>query len=74
MKQLTLEKWGEKVFDPAPSVRTMRKWARTGKIQPEPMKIGRTWRVLECAEYVEPEPENETYSDDTVVNDIINQL
>lgn len=47
--KISLEKWAEKNFDPAPAVKTVRTWARDGKIYPTPVKVGRAYYVEESA-------------------------
>lgn len=51
MKRITLEAWAAAQFDPVPSLPTLRAWAREKRIQPEPVKAGRTWYVEPHAEY-----------------------
>jgi predicted site-specific integrase-resolvase len=41
------QRWGDK----APSIFTLRAWARNGKIRPMPQKVGRTYFVKPDAEY-----------------------
>jgi predicted site-specific integrase-resolvase len=41
------QRWGEA----APSIFTLRAWARSGKIIPMPQKVGRTYFVKPDAEY-----------------------
>lgn len=49
----TLEDWAEKRYgERAPSINTLRRWARDAKIFPVPKKHGRTYYVDENAEYV----------------------
>ena len=52
MKYITLQEWDKKVFSKPHSARTLRKWARTGIIQPKPIKVGRYWQVPEDAQYI----------------------
>lgn len=47
--KISLEKWAEKNFDPAPAVKTVRTWARDGKIYPTPVKVGRAYYVEDTA-------------------------
>ena len=52
-KLTTLESWAAERFgEHAPSIFTLRAWARDGKIYPLPQKIGRTYFVSHEAEYV----------------------
>lgn len=49
--KITLEAWALRTFTPAPTLPTLRTWARQKRIQPEPVKVGRTWYVDEHAQY-----------------------
>jgi predicted site-specific integrase-resolvase len=49
--KILLSKWAQQHFDPAPSIATLRQWAKTGQITPLPVKVGRAWMVDEDAEY-----------------------
>lgn len=52
-REIPLEVWaGEKFGEHAPSIGTLRRWARDGKIYPAPRKIGRDWMVSPRADYV----------------------
>jgi hypothetical protein len=53
MKRITLPSWAGKKFDPPPCRRTLERWARNGNISPQPVKIGREWRVAPDANYVD---------------------
>ena len=55
MKRVTLEAWAEANFDPPPTIATLRAWARQQRIQPAPIKVGRTWYVAADAQYGAPE-------------------
>ncbi|HKK06538.1 MAG TPA: excisionase [Gammaproteobacteria bacterium] len=76
-KQIPLQDWAERHFDPPPSIRTLRRWARQGRIAPAPELVGREYRVREDAAYVPPQrplrvqPVVVLESEDPVVNDII---
>jgi Excisionase-like protein len=47
LEEWARNRWGEK----APSIFTLRSWARNGKIYPYPEKIGRAYFVKPDAEY-----------------------
>lgn len=51
MKRITLEAWASANFSPPPTLPTLRAWARQQRIQPAPVKVGRTWYVEPCAQY-----------------------
>jgi hypothetical protein len=52
--KVTLETWARLQFDPPPCRETLRRWARSLRIYPEPEKIGRTYYVDRNARYVHP--------------------
>lgn len=52
MTKITLMAWAAKQFDPPPVENTLRIWARTGRIVPAPMKIGRTYFVEPNAQHI----------------------
>lgn len=59
----TLEDWAShKYGDKAPSIFTLRRWARDGKIYPQPEKHGRTYFVAPNAQYVRD------YNDPTIAS------
>ncbi len=52
---LTLERWAELRYpDDTPSINTLRRWCREGRIQPQPVKHGKLYRVVEDAQYFDP--------------------
>lgn len=51
-RYITLQEWAATMFSPAPHVNTLRRWVNDGRIQPQPEKIGRIWRVKREAKYV----------------------
>ncbi|MEI7375629.1 excisionase [Dickeya chrysanthemi] len=54
-KLLTLEEWRERKYsDKPPTIQTLQRWARAGKIYPAPEKHGREYRVNEDAIYINP--------------------
>lgn len=55
---IPLEKWAEQQYgEDAPSIYTLRRWARDGKIRPVPRKHGRTYFVQADASYVDHQAE-----------------
>ena len=49
---ISLEDWAASVYGgKAPSLYTLRRWARDGNIQPKPEKHGRTYFVVSGASY-----------------------
>lgn len=51
--ETTLEAWASSKFgEHAPTIGTLRRWARDGKIYPMPRKVGRDWMVSPSADYV----------------------
>lgn len=53
-KNVTLETWGRAHFDPPPSLWTLRQMVRAGKIEPQPVKVGKCYYVAENARVVDP--------------------
>lgn len=51
-KYVTLAEWAAAMFSKAPHSNTLIRWVHEGRIQPQPKKIGRAWRVQPNAEYV----------------------
>ena len=47
--KILLSAWGAKEYNPSPSIRTLRIWASSGQIYPQPEKVGRDWMVDEDA-------------------------
>lgn len=56
-QQITLEAWAEAQFsaDRRPHINTVRKWAKTHRIKPEPVKCGRSYYVDPAARYTAPQ-------------------
>lgn len=54
--KILLTAWAATRYDPAPSLWTLRKWARDGNISPAPEKVGRDW-------YVDPNARRITYAE-----------
>lgn len=52
-RRVSLALWAERQFDPAPTDRTLRRWAKAGQIVPAPLKIGKTWYVEPTARHIE---------------------
>lgn len=73
--------WAALHYDPPPSIHTLRKWCREGRISPAAQLTGREYRVREGAVYV-PRPRRRPplpkitalATDDPVVNAIINGM
>jgi hypothetical protein len=53
-KMVLLEAWAQDHFDPVPSLWTLRTMARTGKIQPAAVKVGKAYYVDPDARPVDP--------------------
>lgn len=52
-KLLPLDEWARQAYgEHAPSIHTLRRWARDGLIVPKPMKHGRTYFCATHARYV----------------------
>lgn len=48
---VTLDEWATAMFTKVPHINTLRRWVSEGRIQPQPQKIGRIWRVKRDAVY-----------------------
>ena len=63
--KIPLEDWAGLLYGRhAPTINTLRHWARDGRIFPSPQKIGRRWLVDEAAIYLAPgdlEPTHPTH-------------
>lgn len=75
-RYIPLREWAKQTLAPPPSIRTLRAWARTGRIYPKPMLIGREYRVREDAVLIDLQAHVHigsvvVNSKDPVVNDII---
>ncbi|MBA5202231.1 excisionase [Pectobacterium brasiliense] len=55
-KLITLNEWGKRHYsnDSLPTIQTLQRWARAGKIYPAPEIQGREYRVHEDAVYINP--------------------
>lgn len=51
-RYITLTEWAASQFSRVPHYNTLIKWVHDGRIQPQPVKIGRAWQVRPHAEYV----------------------
>lgn len=49
-KWIPLQEWAAARYDPVPSIHTLRRWCREGRIHPRPDLVGGSYRVLENAE------------------------
>ncbi|MEQ0423236.1 excisionase [Klebsiella sp. JB_Kp036] len=52
-KLLTLEEWASRTYETPPSLSSLRRWAREGRIYPAPELHGKTYRVHPDAVYVD---------------------
>lgn len=48
---ITLQEWAESMFSTVPHRNTLLRWIHEGRIQPQPMKIGKGYQVKREAEY-----------------------
>jgi hypothetical protein len=54
-KEIPLDAWASARFgEHAPTIGTLRRWARQARILPVPRKYGRTYYVAENARYIDP--------------------
>jgi predicted site-specific integrase-resolvase len=52
--KITLAAWAARNYSPAPSIRTLRTWVRTGQVFPPAEKVGRNYMVEETAARLPP--------------------
>lgn len=57
-KLLNLQEWASRVYETPPSLSTLRRWAREGRIYPAPEIHGKEYKVLPDAVYVSPSKRN----------------
>lgn len=50
--KILLTAWAALHFDPAPTDNTLRTWARSGRIYPMPIKVGRSYYVEQDAQHI----------------------
>jgi hypothetical protein len=50
-RYITLQEWAVANFSKPPHNNTLLRWVHEGRIQPQPEKIGRVWRVKPAAVY-----------------------
>jgi hypothetical protein len=53
-KKILLEAWAERYFDPVPSLWTLRTMARTGRLRPAAVKVGKHYYVDPEAVVIDP--------------------
>lgn len=53
-KLLTLLQWAGEHYETPPSLSTLRRWAREGRIYPAPEMHGKEYKVLPDASYIDP--------------------
>ncbi|EPJ5334007.1 excisionase [Enterobacter cloacae] len=57
-KLLNLLEWADLTYSKPPSLSTLRRWAREGRIYPAPELHGKEYKVLQDATYVDPSKKN----------------
>lgn len=68
-KYITLQEWDALYYSKPHSIRTLRSWAASGLIQPQPQKHGREYMVQENAVYCSA---MKAANDDPVLEQILN--
>lgn len=48
---ITLDEWASQMFSKVPHKNTLLRWVHEGRIQPQPVKIGKGYQVKREAEY-----------------------
>ncbi|ENL7623013.1 excisionase [Enterobacter hormaechei subsp. xiangfangensis] len=57
-KLLNLQEWAAEVYTTPPSLSTLRRWTRQGRIYPAPELHGKEYKVQPDAIYVDPRKKN----------------
>lgn len=57
-KLLNLQEWAEETYSKPPSLSTLRRWTREGRIYPPPELHGKEYKVQPDASYVDPSKKN----------------
>lgn len=57
-KLLNLQEWAAEVYTNPPSLSTLRRWTREGRIYPAPELHGKEYKVQPDAIYVDPRKKN----------------
>ncbi|EPC4018112.1 excisionase [Enterobacter ludwigii] len=57
-KLLNLQEWAAEVYTTPPSLSTLRRWTREGRIYPAPELHGKEYKVQPGAIYVDPRKKN----------------
>ncbi|HGW5368786.1 TPA: excisionase [Enterobacter hormaechei] len=57
-KLLNLQEWAAEVYTTPPSLSTLRRWTRKGRIYPAPELHGKEYKVQPDAIYVDPRKKN----------------
>lgn len=57
-KLLNLQEWANTTYSTPPSLSTLRRWAREGRIFPAPELHGKEYKVQPGATYVDPSKKN----------------
>ena len=57
-KLLNLQEWAAEVYTTPPSLSTLRRWTREGRIYPAPELHGKEYKVQHDAIYVDPRKNN----------------
>ena len=57
-KLLNLREWASRTYETPPSLSTLRRWAREGRIYPAPEIHGKEYKVNPDATYVSPSKKN----------------
>ncbi|HFQ6850561.1 TPA: excisionase [Enterobacter cloacae] len=57
-KLLNLQEWAAEVYTTPPSLSTLRRWTREGRIYPAPELHGKEYKVHPDAIYVDPRKKN----------------
>ncbi|HAT7514660.1 TPA: excisionase [Kluyvera ascorbata] len=57
-KLMNLQEWADSVYSTPPSLSTLRRWCREGRIYPTPERHGKEYRLVPDSIYVDPSKKN----------------
>lgn len=57
-KLLNLQEWADSIYSTPPSLSTLRRWVREGRIYPAPELHGKEYKLLPDSIYIDPRKKN----------------
>lgn len=71
---ITLPEWDEKNFSVSHGIRTLRSWAKSGQIYPEPIKVGVMVMVEESAKFVPLPSDSDKIKAEVLADPVVNEI